>query len=120
MNNKPTPLRCPSCSSRLRVVKLECPTCQAEVNGSFTSCPVCSLEGESRRVFDFFLAARGNLKQVQRELGVSYPTTRQRVEKMFRQIEGKIDPQEPADVLRRLQAGEIDVAEAERLLKGDE
>jgi len=102
------------------VVKLECPSCAAEVNGNFESCPVCALEGESRRVLDLFLAARGNLKQVQRELGVSYPTARQRVEKMFRQLEGKIDPQDPGDVLARLQAGEISVDEAERLLRGDD
>jgi hypothetical protein len=120
MNEKPTPQRCPSCSGRLRVVKLDCPACQAEVNGSFDPCPVCALEGEARKVFDLWLASRGNLKQVQRELRVSYPTARQRVEEMFRQLEGKPERPEPATVLARLRAGEIDVAEAERLLRGEE
>jgi hypothetical protein len=73
-----------------------------------------------RRVFDLFLAARGNLKQVQRNLGVSYPTARQRIDAMFRQIEGKPERQEPCDVLVRLRGGEIDVDEAERLLRGDD
>ena len=114
------PPRCPSCGGKLLVVKLECPSCEAEVTGKFESCPVCSLEGETRRIFDLFLAARGNLRHVQRELGVSYPTARQRVEEMFRQLAGKPEPQEPREVLARLRAGEIDVEEAERLLRGEE
>ena len=113
------PTRCPSCRGELRVVVVECPNCHAEIRGDFEPCPICSLEGEARSVFDLFLAARGNLKEVQRRLGVSYPTVRQRVEEMFRQIEGDPDPPEPSQVLDRLRAGEIDVAEAERLLRGE-
>ena len=111
------PPRCPSCSGRLRVVKLECPACEAEVSGSFEGCPVCALDGEHRRVLDLFLAARGNLKLVQKEMGVSYPTTRQRVEAMFAVLDGKPEPQEPAAILARLRAGEIGVDEAEKALR---
>lgn len=113
------PPRCPSCASKLRVVQLDCPSCEAQVRGDFDTCPVCSLEGESRRIFDLFLAARGNLKEVQRRLGVSYPTVRQRVDEVFRLIEGEPEPPEPSSVLARLKAGEIDVDEAERLLRGE-
>ena len=120
MNSRSTPPRCPSCSSRLRVTTLECPECAAQISGDFDGCPICALDGEARRIFDLFLAARGNLKQVQRELGVSYPTTRQRVEELFREIEGKPEVQTPRDVLAQLEAGEIDVDEAERLLRGDD
>ena len=120
MSSNSLPPRCPSCSSRLRVVKLECPACEAEISGDFESCSICSLEGETRKVFDLFLAAHGNLKQVQKEMGVSYPTARQRVEEMFRQVEGEPEPLHPRDILARLQAGEIDVDQAERLLRGDE
>ncbi len=120
MSNRSLPPRCPSCSSRLRVVRLECPSCNSEISGDFDSCPICSLEGEMRRVFDLFMAARGNLRQVQRELGVSYPTARQRVEEMFQKIEGRPEHQEPRDVLARLRAGDISVDEAERLLRREE
>jgi len=119
MTSKPLPPRCPSCGSRLRVVRLQCPACEAEVSGDFDLCRACSLEGETRRVFDLFLAARGNLRQVQRELGVSYPTARQRVEEMFRELEGRPLPPAPNKVLERLRDGEIDVDEAERLLRGE-
>jgi hypothetical protein len=119
MTSKPLPPRCPSCGSGLRVVRLQCPVCEAEVSGDFDLCPACSLAGETRRVFDLFLAAHGNLRQVQRELGVSYPTARQRVEEMFRQLESRPRPPAPGEVLARLRSGEISVDEAERLLRGD-
>jgi hypothetical protein len=120
ISNPPIPPRCPSCSSRLRVTTLECPECSARISGDFDGCPICSLDGEARKIFDLFLAARGNLKQVQRGLGVSYPTARQRVEEMFAQLEGKPETRTPHDVLGQLEAGEIDVDEAERLLRGDD
>ena len=101
------------------VVKLECPACNTEVNGDFELCPVCRLEGENRRLFDLFLRARGNLKQVQKALGVSYPTTRQRVEEMFQHLEEESALPDPLSVLKKLRNGELDVDTAERLLRGD-
>jgi len=101
------------------VVKLVCSSCGTEVNGEFDLCPVCSLEQDSRELFDLFLEARGNLKEVQRKLGVSYPTTRQRIEGMFAELEGGTPAEEPADILRRLGSGEIDVETALELLEGE-
>jgi hypothetical protein len=103
----------------LTVVKLECPVCKTEVNGEYDLCPVCRLEGEPRSLFDQFMKARGNLKQVQRELGVSYPTARLRIEEMFHHLGHGPAPPEPGIVLEKLRAGEIDVETAERLLRGD-
>lgn len=120
MTDRTLPPKCPSCGGRLVIAKLECPSCNAEVRGDFDPCPVCLLPGEQRRLFDLFLAARGNLKQVQRELGVSYPTTRQRIEEMFRHLERGGPEVDPKEILARVRAGELSVAEAERLLSGGE
>jgi len=113
------PPHCPSCGATLEVVKLECPVCQTEVAGQYPLCPVCRLDAQSRRLFDLYMAARGNVRDVQRELGVSYPTARQRIETMFQELgHGPVPPQ-PSAVIRRLREGEIDVATAERLLRGE-
>lgn len=119
MSTKAIPPHCPSCGSSLIVVKLECPVCKTEVNGEYDLCPVCRLEGEPRSLFDQFMRARGNLKQVQRELGLSYPTVRLRIEEMFHRLGHGPTPPDPKIVLERLRAGEIDVDTAERLLRGD-
>ncbi len=114
---KPVPLYCPSCSSGMLIVKLECPSCGTEVAGEYDPCPVCALDRENRRLFELFMQARGNLKQVQQALGVSYPTTRLRVEGMFGRLRqpppGQDDPKE---ILIKVRLGELSVDEAEKLL----
>lgn len=101
------------------MVKLQCTSCGTEVTGEFDVCPVCTLEGSSRELFDLFMETRGNLKEVQRRLGVSYPTARQRIEGMFLQLKGESPRQEPSEVLRKLGDGEIDVETAMNLLSGE-
>ncbi len=122
MPDRSLPSRCPSCSGVLVVTKLVCPDCGSEVAGEFDPCPACRLDGDRRIVFDAFLDARGNLREVQRELGVSYPTARLRVEEMFRELGahrfGPSGKHGAMSVLGRLRAGEIDLDEAERLLGG--
>ncbi|MDD2716635.1 MAG: DUF2089 domain-containing protein [Candidatus Wallbacteria bacterium] len=119
MNDKILPHACPACESDLQIVRLKCPECGTEVSGQFIPCPVCRLDEELRGLFDIFLKSRGNLKQVQRELKLSYPTVRQRMEMMFRKLEGKPDQADPKLVLERLRAGEITVDEADSLLRGE-
>ncbi len=111
------PPRCPSCGAGLLVVKMECPACHTEVTGEYHLCPVCRLDAVGRRLFGLFVAARGNVREVQAALGVSYPTARQRVDALFRELAEEEAPK-PSEVLRRLRAGEIDVQAAERLLRG--
>lgn len=114
------PPKCPGCGGKLLVRKLECSSCGTEVSGEFDLCPVCSLEGGSRELFDLFMEARGNLKDVQRKLGVSYPTVRQRMAAMFAELMGEPPLREPALVLQSLSDGEIDVETALKLLSGEE
>jgi len=76
-------------------------------------CPFCSLDSESRNLLELFLLARGNLKSVQRMLGVSYPTARTRIEEMFNALEDRMEIDDSAmTVLERLHRGEISVEDA--------
>mgnify|MGYP002725691041 CR=1 FL=1 len=115
----PIPSKCPSCGGELEVTKLGCRSCKAVIEGSFSPCPVCRLSADDLEIFDLFMEARGNLKEVQRALGLSYPTVRNRVETMFEHYDERSEhAATPMDVLEKLKAGEIDVNEAEKLLKG--
>jgi len=118
MDDRNIPPICPSCGEPLVVAKLECPACSSEVTGCFDLCPVCRLDDETRVLFDLFMSARGNLKEMQRQLGVSYPTVRQRIEEMFLQLGYRPLPTDPKTILGELRSGAISVDEAERLLRG--
>lgn len=98
------------------VVRLECPVCGTEVTGDFELCPACSLEEKHRRILDVFLDSRGNMREVQRRLGVSYPTARHRVEEMFSALRSRPPRPDPRVVLEKVESGEIDVDTAVKLL----
>ena len=117
------PNRCPSCAESLYVETLRCPACRTTVQGTFQPCVMCRLEEEDRALLDLFLRARGNLKEVQRELGVSYPTVRSRMEKLwiaagYASEEGDRDTRaEVDDVLAQVRRGDLGVDQAEARLR---
>ncbi len=112
-----TPDRCPACAGRLRVARLACPQCGVQIEGAFDSCPLCSLEGESRALLETFLRARGNAKEIERTLGISYPTVRARLDRLWAQMDlVKAAPDSPTrsalKILAELREGKISVDQA--------
>jgi hypothetical protein len=101
------------------VTRLSCSECATELSGSFASCDFCALGEEDREVLRVFLASRGNMKELERHLGVSYPTARARFDALLGRlgIERAGATEAPTDrlsVLEDLAHGSIDVDEALR------
>ena len=109
------PTNCPVCSTRLTVTRLTCPSCETELSGAFASCEFCVLTDEDREVLRVFLASRGNMKELERHLGVSYPTARARFDSLLAKI-GIERPAAPApsriELMEQVARGEIDVEDA--------
>lgn len=78
MSSRRTPSTCPVCSEDLITTRLGCPGCGTELVGTFNRCSFCSLEEEDAEILRVFLTSRGNLKELEKYLGVSYPTARAR------------------------------------------
>ena len=115
------PHQCPSCGKKMVIARMHCGDCSAVVEGAFDVCPVCRLDPELRTLFDLFMACRGNLKDVQRALGVSYPTTRNKIEEMFQRYNELKPPRKsPIEILKLVRQGTITSAEAEAQLKTGE
>ena len=112
------PRDCPVCSDRLALTRLSCDTCGTELSGSFEACEFCSLNADDREVLRVFLASRGNMKELERHLGVSYPTARARFDTLLGKLGiAKATPPGPSlEVLDELARGEIDIDEALRRL----
>jgi hypothetical protein len=114
------PTSCPVCNHRLATTRLTCPECTTELSGAFTSCEFCVLSDEDREVLRVFLASRGNMKELERHLGVSYPTARARYDGLLSKL-GIERAAAPApsriELMEQVARGEIDVDEAMRRLE---
>ncbi|MDO5534793.1 MAG: DUF2089 domain-containing protein [Propionibacteriaceae bacterium] len=69
---------CPVCGEGLATTRLGCAACGTELVGQFAPCPFCALDDADFDLLRVFVTARGNLKELQSHLGVSYPTARAR------------------------------------------
>jgi hypothetical protein len=112
------PRECPVCGGTLALTRLSCRSCGTELSGAFETCEFCALSKEDRQVLRVFLASRGNMKDLERHLGVSYPTARARFDALLNKLglgeQAAPDPRLRA--LEQLARGEIDVDEADRRL----
>ena len=116
------PRQCPVCGDRLLVTRLSCGSCSTELSGRFESCEFCDLGPDERQMLKVFLASRGNMKELERHLGVSYPTARARFDGLLVKlgIERPAQPPPSLDTLESLARGEIDVDQALERLKENE
>ena len=128
---------CPVCASELAVTRLHCRSCGTTLEGDFSVGRFGRLNREQLTLLESFLRSRGNLRDMERELGISYPTVRSRVEALVRALgfgprsdgddQDTVITDVPAastrqDILERLARHEIsaeDAATAIRALPGD-
>ena len=77
---------CPVCSNELAVTRLQCRSCGTSLEGDFSVGRFGRLTREQLTLLESFLRSRGNLREMERELGISYPTVRSRVEALVRAL----------------------------------
>lgn len=122
---------CPTCGGDFAVTELTCTQCDTVVRSQYAPCPFCSLSPEDLAFMLVFVKNRGNVKDMERELGVSYWTIRGRLNEViaamgFEAPEDEAAEAEPAPdsaarqaVLDALRRGELSAEEAAgRLAKG--
>jgi hypothetical protein len=77
---------CPVCGGDMRVTRLRCVSCDSELSGSFTATRLSRLKPEQWRFVETFLKNEGTIKDVETELGISYPTVRSRLRDVIRSL----------------------------------
>jgi hypothetical protein len=129
---------CPVCESQLRVTRLHCNTCGTTIEGEFTVGRFARLNRDQFGLLESFLRSRGNLRELERELGVSYPTVRNRVEALLRalgladggpltdstRVEARpavaqVDPETRRAILERLARHELTAEQAAAAMRGE-
>jgi len=125
---RPAPTRCPICQSELTVVRLHCSSCDTAIEGRFVSGQFSNLTPEQLEFIFTFVRCEGKINRMEQELGVSYPTIRNRLNEVIRALGYEPGRDEPVEItqekrnaiLADLSAGKISAEEATRLLRGEE
>lgn len=116
---------CPVCSHTLQAKKLECTHCHTTIENDFTLSKFATLSTEQINFVEVFLLSRGNIKEVEKELGISYPTVRGKLNEIVALL-GHKEQKEQEEVVRKsevitmLDNGEITAEEAIQLIKNME
>ena len=117
---------CPTCdSAKLSITEVTCDACGTQVRSRYSRCPFCSLTEDQQTFLLLFVRSRGNLKDLEKTLGVSYPTVRAKLDEIVERLAPPaltptpapasvpatlLDPRQA--MLARVQAGELSPAEA--------
>jgi hypothetical protein len=113
--------RCPVCESGMAVSELTCNSCGTSVRGRFTVPDLCQLPDDLSQFLVVFIKNRGVIRDVEKELGISYPTVRSRLDAVlvalgFAESAGRADSNQVIEMLER---GEITPEAAEKMLRGE-
>jgi hypothetical protein len=113
------PVSCPFCGEPIEITRIKCSGCGSEINGSFKAGGFGLLPVEYQKFIAVFLRHRGNIKAVEKELGISYPTINKMLETINRLL-GSVTEEKPLnrkEILDAIDKGEISVRDATYILK---
>ena len=122
------PTRCPICQSELAIVKLHCNSCDTTLEGNFAAGQFSNLTPEQLEFIFTFVRCEGKMNRMEQEIGLSYPTLRNRLHETIRALgyePGREEAPEVeagvrSNVIADLEAGKITADQAMRLLRGEE
>ena len=115
---------CPTCSSNLTITEVTCDTCGTQVRSRYQPGSFSALDEEQQTFLFLFVRSRGNLKELEKTLGVSYPTVRAKLDEVIERLEPPTAPQPAAGdrkaVLAMVQSGQLAASDALALLRSSE
>ncbi|SHG14635.1 DUF2089 family protein [Dysgonomonas macrotermitis] len=80
------PCICPSCQQQLKVKSLRCEYCETEVNGLYTLPLLAQLSEDEQDFILKFVKSSGSLKDMAKQLNLSYPTVRNRLDDIISKL----------------------------------
>jgi len=116
--------QCPICSGGLVISRLSCTKCQTRIETEIGFSPLMRLPDDLREFVLVFLKCRGNIREVEKEIGISYPTVCKRLDAVNEHLAGSKASagngrrMSRNEILEQLEQGKITAKEAADLLKG--
>ena len=112
--------KCPVCGQDTEVTSISCGECGTRIEGRFRLCRFCRLTDEQKDFIETFVKCRGNIKDVERELGISYPTVRAKLDDVVTAL-GYTVAKKPTinskEIVDMLEKGEISAEQALNIMK---
>ena len=134
INVNPVLSTCPVCKHELRVERLHCDHCHTAIEGSFTLSKFNYLETDKLYFIEIFIKNRGNIKAIEKELNISYPTVKKMLDEVIVGLGYSITEDDDtfqrtfekeevtpkavkSSILEKIEKGELSVTDALELLK---
>ena len=116
--------QCPNCGGDFEITRIQCKSCDTVILSQYEPCRFCKLSPESLRFLEAFVRARGNVKEMERELGISYWSIRSKLDDMIQELGYKVEADADVDsierqrreILEQVKRKELSAAEAAQRL----
>jgi hypothetical protein len=122
------PSKCPICGGEVIVTRIHCQVCDSTIEGRFVAGPFERLTAEQLSFVETFVRCEGKINRMEDEIGLSYPTIRNRLHEIIRALGYEPRGEEPTHqvsdedrrrILESLEQGQISYQDAMRMLEGE-
>lgn len=112
---------CPVCGEKLHVTQLSCCQCGTQISGDFALSKFNALSREELAFAETFLRVQGSIREMEKELGISYPTVKKNLETIIRKMGFEVKKKSAQqEMLEKIRNGELTVDEAITQIKTDQ
>jgi hypothetical protein len=111
--------QCPFCEGKLEISRLGCMQCDTSIETTLPIPAFFRLPSDLQQFVLIFLRCQGKIRDVEKELGISYPTVIKRLDLVNVLLGNRTAPSGRKDILEQLERGDITVQEATQLLKAN-
>lgn len=109
---------CPVCDNKLKITRYTCDNCHTEIEGNFVGNKFANLSEEDLFFIEAFVMNRGSIKEMEKTLGMSYPSVRSRLDEVVQALGHTVDNEKSrVEILAMVKDGVLTTEEAAKLLE---
>lgn len=114
------PGECPVCGGEIKIDSISCTECDMKMTGTFYVSGFSKLSTTQLEFIKSFIKCKGSIKEMEKELGISYPTVKSRLDDVSSALGVSVEEEQEADnsdILASVEKGELSIEEAVKIIK---